>query len=157
MYFATQLMRFLTPSGHRGPISIITLDTNLGLDLHCLGCGDGSLTFLLLGHPRRGLDGRGQTHVVLGEHPEVVLAPGQHGDGAAVVEQVLRHRPPGLLVRVLHGHHVAQPVVTLLVRGWHPAEGERPWDVLLQLHWAGGLGIVWGPAVLKTTHVIQNG
>ena len=124
----------------------------MGLEQHSLGCRDGSLTFLLLGHPRRGLDRLGQAHVVLGEHPEVVLSAGQDGDGAAVVEQVLRHRPPGLLVRVLHGHHVAQPVVTLLVGGGHPAEGERPWDVLLQLHRARGLGVVWGTGGFFNTH-----
>ena len=150
MYFATQLMRFLTPSGHRGPISIITLDTNLGLDLHCLGCGDGSLTFLLLGHPRRGLDGRGQTHVVLGVDAEVVLRAGHDVDGGElVVEQALRHRLPGALDGVPLGDHVVQPVVQLLVRGRAPGEEHPALDGLLDGHRPRALGLVWVRRIMR--------
>ena len=75
----------------------------------------------------------------------MVLRAGHDVDGGElVVEQALRHRLPGALDGVPLGDHVVQPVVPLLVRGGGPGHGHGAGDVLVQLHRARGLGLVWG-------------
>ncbi|KAG9335777.1 hypothetical protein JZ751_003689 [Albula glossodonta] len=87
--------------------------------------------------------GLGHAHIVLGIDAEVVLPPGHDvAHGAFVVEEAVGHRAPGLLAGVALGHQVVEMIVPLLVGGRLPVHRDRPADVLLQLHWARGLGVI---------------
>ncbi|KAK6318812.1 hypothetical protein J4Q44_G00100230 [Coregonus suidteri] len=90
-------------------------------------------------------------HVIFGVDTEVVLSSSHDVEGCElVVEEAVGYSLPHALDGVASGHYVIQPVVPLLVWGGSPGHSHCFRNILLQLHWAGRLGIIWNQVA---THI----
>lgn len=73
----------------------------------------------------------------------MILSSRQNVDNCElVVEEVVCHCPPSALEGVSLEHCVVQSVVPLLIGGGRPGQSHCPRDVLLQLDWTWGHGVV---------------
>lgn len=83
-------------------------------------------------------------HVILGIDSELILPSGHDiNDSELVIEETICHSLPSALDRIPLGDHVVQPVILLLI--WRGSPGDRHCSrhILLQLHWAWRLGIIY--------------
>lgn len=83
-------------------------------------------------------------HVILGIDPELIL-PSRHDINGSefVIEETVCHDLPSTLDRITLGDHVVQPVIFLLI--WRGIPGDRHCSrhILIQLHWAWRLGVIY--------------